>query len=96
MTTPNFEADPFRIYVPTAGFFDGRSVVVREVDPVGYRLPPRRHPPRLGRGYRIADRVDHQKLSFVRYIARHPVAIDVRRIPGLTAGSRAFLVQSGR
>jgi uncharacterized membrane protein len=96
VVTPNFEADPLRIYVPSAHFFTGRSLVVREVDLVGYRIPPGRHPPRLGRLLPIADRVDHQKLSFVRYIAARPMAVDVARLRGLTGGSRAFLVQSGR
>jgi uncharacterized membrane protein len=94
--TPNFEADPFRIYVPSAHFFSGRSQVVREVDLVGYRIPPGRHPPRLGRVLPLADRVDHQKLSFVRYIATGPLAVDAGRLSGLTGGRRAFLVQSGR
>jgi mannosyltransferase len=94
--TPNFEADPFRIYIPSARFFSGRRIVVREVDLVGYRIPPGRHPPRLGRGFRHAGRVDHQKLSFVRDIAPSPVAIDVTRVHGLAVGSRAFLVQPGR
>jgi mannosyltransferase len=95
VVTPNFEADPFRIYVPSARFLDGRRIVVREVDLVGYRIPPGRHPPRVGMGFRLEDVVDHQKLSFVRYVAPRPIAIGVRRVHGLTHESRTFLLQAG-
>jgi uncharacterized membrane protein len=93
VVTPNFEADPFRIYVPSAEFFDGRRAVVREIDLVGYHIPPGRHPSRLGHGFRLTVRVDHQKLSFVRYVAARPVAIDVRQVKALTNDARAFLLQ---
>ncbi len=93
--TPNFEADPFRIYVASARPLQGRRIVVREVDLVGYRIPPGRHPPRVGMGFRMDDVVDHQKLSFVRYVAPRPVAIDPGRVHGLTHESRAFLLQAG-
>jgi len=92
--TPNFEADPFRIYVPSAAFMHSRRVQVREVDLVGYRIPPRGHVPHLGFGFHLIVRVNHQKLSFLRYIAQRPVSVDVPRLPGLTRDAQAFLLQS--
>jgi mannosyltransferase len=94
--TPDFQADPFRIYVPTAAFLHSRFVVVREVDVVGFRIPPHVRVPSFHFGFHLAARVDHQKLSFLRYIAAKPVAIDVRRFHGLTPETRAFLLQARR
>jgi hypothetical protein len=91
--TPNFEADPFRIYDPSAQFSTVRRVAVREIDLVGYRIPPRGHPPRLGHGFRLADRVDHQRLSFVRYIAPRTTSLDLRSIRGLTREPRSWLLE---
>lgn len=92
--TPNFEADPFRIYVPSAAFLEAQQARVREVDLVGYRIPPNGHVPQVGFGFRLAHRIDHQKLSFLRYIAERPVVVDIQRLPGLTRDPRAFLLQT--
>jgi hypothetical protein len=93
--TPNFEADPFRLYVTTARLFDGDRIRVREVDLVGYRISTRRPPPSPVRGFKLDRRIDHQKLSFLRYLAQRPVEIAPARVRGPTADPRAFLKQPG-
>jgi uncharacterized membrane protein len=92
VVAPYYDEGVFRIYVPSARFAS-RRLVVREIDLVGYLLPPRRDPPRVGLGFRLFDLVDHQKLSFARYIASRPTSIDVTSVPALMGGTRAFLVQ---
>jgi mannosyltransferase len=93
VVAPFFDEGVFRIYVPSARFADRRRVTVREIDLVGYRLPPGRTPPRAPARFRVASIVNHQKLSFVRYVAPRATTVDVLRVPGLLAPTRAFLIQ---
>jgi mannosyltransferase len=91
--TPYFEAFPFQIYVPSARFTRARTVVVREVDLVGFRIPPKGKPPRLGRAFSRPQVINHQKLSFVRYVASRPLRVNLAHVPGIGVGNHAFLTQ---
>jgi hypothetical protein len=73
-----------------------RALRVREVDLVGYRLPPGRRPPPVGFGFRLASLVDHQNLTFARYIARRPMLVSTMRLPALLSGSRSVLIEAGQ
>ena len=95
VVSPFYDEGVFRIYVPEVGFARQSRVRVREIDLVGYRLPPGRQPPRVAPGFTVATVIDHQKLSFVRYLATRPRTVKVRRVPPLLAGSRAFFLEAG-
>jgi mannosyltransferase len=91
--TPSYERYPFQIYVGSARLVSKPTVTVREIDLVGYRLPAGIAPPQPQRGFRLAVRIDHQKLSFVRYIASRSTTIDVRRLRGLATVHPSALLQ---
>lgn len=93
---PSFEDGVLEIYLPAAHLERARRVRVREVDLVGYRLPPRLRPPSIVAGFYLVGVVDHQSLSFVRYLSRRPLAVDTRRLPALLGGSRTVLIEPGR
>jgi len=95
MVTPAFEGFPFQLYVPSAKGFFGHRIAVREVDVVEFRNPPGRQVPQLGRGFSRIDRVDHQKLSFIRYIAPRPEVITTKQVRPLAGESQAVLFQPG-
>jgi hypothetical protein len=94
VVAPFYQEGVFRIYVPAARFAPGR-VFVREIDLVGYRLPPRHRIPPVGAGFRPQRVISHQKLSFVRYLAARPLPVQVLRVPSLLGGTRAFLFEPG-
>jgi mannosyltransferase len=94
VVSPFYDEGVFRIYVPEVGFARRSHVRVREIDLIGYQLPPGRQPPRVAPGFTVATVIDHQKLSFVRYLATRPRTVTVRRVPPLLAGTRAFLIEA--
>lgn len=90
--TPSFEGYPLQLYVPDTRAANPRRVAVREIDLIGFRIPPGQRPPAI-RGFPLAVRIDHQKLSFVRYLAARPMTVDPRRIHGLVGGATSYLLQ---
>jgi hypothetical protein len=93
--TPSYERRPFQIYLTSAHLVHQRTVSVREIDLVGYRLPPGTAAPRLELGFHLADRVDHQDLSFIRYTAPRRTTVDVRGLHGLPSGHPSILLEPG-